>query len=256
MSDPSSSSDLRPDLDESINVKDAHGALRADLAAGREKTVRENGMEAVSLWLVLISAIVVLAAGAVMGQGGSFFGYSELVKEGYMRTPSPVPQDAPKLPIAALSLFQKEGEKIYGACVACHQNSGLGQTGQFPPLAGSEWVLGNTEALSMIIHNGVAGKIEVAGTQYNGNMSAFGANLNAKELAALMTYIRTSWGNDASIVSPSMAANALEISKKRDGSQTSAEDLKKSHDKMLPGDILAPDTMLDPETWEPIATEE
>jgi hypothetical protein len=107
----------------------------------------------------------------------------------------------------------------------------------------------------MIIHNGVAGKIEVAGTQYNGNMSAFGANLNAKELAALMTYIRTSWGNDASLVSPSMAANALEISKKRGGGQTSAEDLKKLHDKMLPGDILAPDTMLDPETWEPISTE-
>jgi mono/diheme cytochrome c family protein len=256
MSDSSSSSDLRPDLDESINVQDAHGALKGDPAAGREKVVRENGMEAVSLWLVLISAIVVLAAGAVMGQGGSFFGYSELVKEGYMRTPSPVPQVAPKVPIAALALFQKEGKKVYGTCVACHQDSGLGQTGQFPPLAGSEWVLGSTEALSMIIHNGVAGNIEVAGTQYNGNMSAFGANLNAKELAALMTYIRTSWGNDASLVSPSMAANALEISKKRGGAQTSAEELKKEHDKMLPGDILAPDTMLDPETWEPISTEE
>ena len=77
MSDSSSSSDLRPDLDESINVQDAHSALKGDPAAGREKPVRENGMEAVSLWLVLISAIVVLAAGAVMGQGGSFFGYSE-----------------------------------------------------------------------------------------------------------------------------------------------------------------------------------
>jgi hypothetical protein len=209
MSDSSSSSDLRPDLDESINVQDALSALKGDPAAGREKTVRENGMEAVSLWLVLISAIVVLAAGAVMGQGGSFFGYDELVKDGYMRRPSPVPQDAPKVPIAALALFQK-----------------------------------------------VAGPIEVAGTQYNGNMSAFGANLNAKDLAALMTYIRTSWGNDASIVSPSMAANALEISKKRGGSQTSSEELKKSHDKMLPGDILAPDTLLDPETWEPIAADE
>ena len=49
MSDSSSSSDLRPDLDESINVQDAHGALKGDPAAGREKVVRENGMEAVSL---------------------------------------------------------------------------------------------------------------------------------------------------------------------------------------------------------------
>ncbi|MEN8783086.1 MAG: hypothetical protein ABF379_01865, partial [Akkermansiaceae bacterium] len=38
--------------------------------------------------------------------------------------------------------------------------------------------------------------------------------------------------------------------------QTSAEELKKSHDKMLTGDILAPETMLDPETWEPVATEQ
>ena len=75
-------------------------------------------------------------------------------------------------------------------------------------------------------------------------------------LAALMTYIRTSWGNDASIVSPSMAANALEISKKRGNSQTSAEELKKSHDNMLPGDILNPDTLLDPETWDPVADNE
>ena len=48
MSDSSSSSDLRPDLDESINVQDAHSALKGDPAAGREKTVRENGMEALN----------------------------------------------------------------------------------------------------------------------------------------------------------------------------------------------------------------
>lgn len=255
MSD-SSSNDLRPDLDESINVPEAHAALKDQPAAGREKDIRENGMEAVSLWLVLISAVVVLAAGAVMGQGGSFFGYDELIKVGYLRTKSPVPQEVPKVPVDALTLLKKEGKKVYGNCASCHQDSGLGQTGQFPPLAGSEWVVGNTEALSLIIHNGIQGPIEVAGSQYNGNMSAFGANLNAKELAALMTFIRNSWGNEASIVSPSMAANALEISKNRGGAQTSAEELKKSHDKMLTGDILAPETMLDPETWEPVATEQ
>jgi hypothetical protein len=53
-----------------------------------------------------------------------------------------------------------------------------------------------------------------------------------------------------------MAANALEISKKRGNSQTSAEELKKSHDNMLPGDILNPDTLLDPETWDPVADNE
>ena len=256
MSDPSSSSDLRPDLEESINVPEAHGALPSSQpAASREKTVRENGMEAVSLWLVLISAVVVLAAGATMGQGGDFFGYSEVIKKDYKQGPSPVPVEEAPEPIAIGKLLKKEGKKVYANCASCHQTSGMGTPGVFPPLAGSEWVLGNTERLAMIIKNGVAGKIDVAGTPYNGNMAAIGANLNAKDLAALMTYIRSEWENDASIVTPEMAAAAIEISKKRGGGQTSAEELNKSHDKMLPGDTLDPETKVDPDTWEPVAAE-
>ena len=256
MSDSSSSKDLRPDLEESINVPEAHGALKLDPAAKREKSLRENGMEAVSLWLLLISAVVVLVGGAVMGQGGSFFGYGELTKNGYMRGKSPVPIDIPAAPEEALAFLKKQGAKVYSNCSSCHQPNGMGQTGQFPPLAGSEWVLGNTEILALIIHNGIGGKLEVAGSTYNGNMDAVGKNLSAKELSALMTYIRNSWGNSASIVTPEMAKAALEISKERGGGQTSSEELKKSHDKMLPGDTLAPDTLLDPETWEPVAPEQ
>lgn len=256
MSDSSSSNDLRPDLEESINVPEAHGALKNGPAAKREKSLRENGMEAVSLWLVLISAGVVLMAGAVMGQGGSFFGYGELTKTDYMRGKSPVPIEEEAVPEPALAFLQKQGAKIYTNCSSCHQPNGMGQTGQFPPLAGSEWVLGNTEMLAMIIHNGVAGPIEVAGATYDNQMAAVGANLSAKDLAALMTYIRTSWGNDASLVSPEMAAEAIRISTERGGGQTSAEELKKTHDRMLPGDTLAPDTLLDPETWESVPPKE
>ena len=256
MPDSTSSNDLRPDLEESINVPEAHGALSSSQpAASREKTVRENGMEAVSLWLVFISAIVVLAAGATMGKGGDFFGYGELTKSDYMRGPSPVPEVKEAEPIALLAALRKEGKKVYANCASCHQANGLGQAGVFPPLAGSEWVIGNTEKLAMIIHNGVAGQLEVAGTTYNGNMAAIGANLSAKELAALMTYIRTEWGNDASLVTPEMGQAALDISTQRGGGQTSSDELKKSHDKMLPGDTLEPETMVDPETWEPIAAE-
>ncbi|MGB0327188.1 MAG: c-type cytochrome [Akkermansiaceae bacterium] len=256
MSDPSSSGDLRPDLEESINVPEAHGSLSSSgPAASREKAVRENGMEAVSLWLVLISAVVVLAAGATMGEGGDFFGYRELAKEGYTRADSPVEGPTEAEPIQLIAALRKEGKKVYANCASCHQANGLGQAGVFPPLAGSEWVLGNTEKLAMIIHNGVAGEIEVAGVTYNGNMAAIGANLNAKELGSLMTYIRTEWGNDASLVTPQMAAEGLKISEARGGAQTSAEELKKSHDKMLPGDTLAPETMVDPDTFEPVASE-
>lgn len=256
MSDSSQNSDARPDLEESINVPEAHGALaNSQAAASRENTVRENGMETVSLWLVLISAIVVLAAGATMGKGGGFFSYGETVIAGYVQEESPIEIPTEAQPEGIKKLLMAEGKKVYANCASCHQANGLGQAGVFPPLAGSEWVTGNTEALAMIIKNGVAGKIDVKEVTYNGNMAAIGANLSAKELAALMTYIRNDWGNDASIVTPEMAAAAIKISDERAGGQVSAEELKKSHDKMLEGDILDPETLVDPDTFEPVAAE-
>jgi len=257
MAHSNSTRDTRPDLDETINVSEAHAAIKdVAPAVGREKDVHENGMEAVSLWLILISGIVVLVGGAVMGQGGAFFGYQELTKAGYTRAKSPVADEPPLIPIAIGDLLKKEGQKVYSACASCHQPSGTGQAGVFPPLAGSEWVTGNTEKLAMIIHNGVGGPIEVAGTTYNSNMTNIGANLGPKELAALMTYIRSSWGNDASMVTPQMAEEALKISKERGGAPTTADELKKNHDKMLPGDTIDPDTLVDPETWEPVEAAE
>ncbi|YCM44372.1 cytochrome c [Verrucomicrobiaceae bacterium 227] len=255
MSDSTSSSEMRPDLNESINVTEAHQALQDETpAVGREKRLLENGMEPVSLWLILISAVVVLVGGAVMGQGGAFFAYQELTKDGYMRAPSYVKEEVALLPGPALDLYRKEGVKHYSACAGCHQSSGMGVSGTYPPLAGSEWVNGPSERLAMIILNGIHGPIEVAGQAYNSDMGAIGANLGKKELATLMTYIRSEWGNDGSLVTIEMAENALEVSKARAnaGKQVSSEELLKNHDKMLEGAPLAPDTSVDPITLEPV----
>ncbi|MBC8149371.1 MAG: hypothetical protein H8E96_06800, partial [Verrucomicrobiaceae bacterium] len=69
MSDQQSSGDLRPDLDEKINVADAHASLGDTPAVNREKRVTENGMEPVSLGLILLSGFVMLVGGAVLGKG-------------------------------------------------------------------------------------------------------------------------------------------------------------------------------------------
>lgn len=252
MSENPTPQDPRPDLDESLNVSEAHAAVQASEATQREKYVRENGMEPVTLGLVVISAFIVLLAGAVMGQGGGFFGYKEFVKAGYVRGASPVPEETAILPVPALAFFQKEGAKAYATCSGCHQSDGAGQSGVIPPLAGSEWVTGNTEKLLLIVHNGVQGPIEVAGNSYAGQMAAIGGNLGAKEMAALLTYIRTSWGNDGSIVTPEMAAAGLEISKQRGGAITTAEELLSKHNQMLPGEPIDPNALIDPETWEPV----
>jgi mono/diheme cytochrome c family protein len=90
-----------------------------------------------------------------------------------------------------------DGKQLYGSkCAACHQATGLGVPGVFPPLAGSEWVVGDEKVLTHLVLHGVTGDMEVKGTTYKGAMPAWHAMAD-DELAALMSYIRSDWGNKA-----------------------------------------------------------
>ena len=80
-------------------------------------------------------------------------------------------------------------------CQACHQAAGQGLPGVFPPLAGASWITGAPEAPLQIVLHGMNGAIDVAGTTYKGAMPAFGEQMNDAEIAALMTYVRSQWGN-------------------------------------------------------------
>jgi mono/diheme cytochrome c family protein len=98
-----------------------------------------------------------------------------------------------------------DGAVVYaGICQACHQSTGQGLAGVFPPLAGSDWVLGPAERPVALVLRGLAGPIEVAGVAYNGVMPAFGDQLSDQEIAAVVSYIRSSWGNDAEPVEPAL----------------------------------------------------
>jgi mono/diheme cytochrome c family protein len=71
-----------------------------------------------------------------------------------------------------------KGEQLFLAnCAACHQATGLGVPGAFPPLAKSAWVAGSEERIIKAILAGLAGEIEVNGVKYNGNMPNIGAGL-------------------------------------------------------------------------------
>lgn len=101
-------------------------------------------------------------------------------------------------PVAAAGVVAAvDGKQLYGAkCVACHQASGMGVSGVFPPLAGAEWVVGDEKVLASILLHGVQGELVVKGNTYNGVMPAFGT-LADEEIAAVLTYIRSDWGNQA-----------------------------------------------------------
>lgn len=85
-------------------------------------------------------------------------------------------------------------------CQVCHQATGLGVEGAFPPLAGSEWLNGPAIVPIAIVLKGLQGEITVKGKTYNSAMMPWEATLNDEDLAATLTYARSQWGNKAAAV--------------------------------------------------------
>ncbi len=92
-----------------------------------------------------------------------------------------------------------QGKKVYETvCGICHGPDGMGKPNQAPPLAGSEWVItAGFHRLAQIPLTGLNGNFQVEGKDWNLNMAPMGANLSDADLAAVLTYIRSSWGNKA-----------------------------------------------------------
>jgi mono/diheme cytochrome c family protein len=102
--------------------------------------------------------------------------------------------------LAAAPAGAADGAQLFtGKCAACHQGTGQGVAGVFPPLVASEWVVGSDTRLVQILLHGIQEEIIVKGDPYNGLMPAW-KSLSDEELAAIATYVRTSWGNAASAV--------------------------------------------------------
>jgi mono/diheme cytochrome c family protein len=94
------------------------------------------------------------------------------------------------------------GKAVYlRVCFVCHQPTGLGLPGAFPPLAGSSIV---TEAdpgkIIRIVLHGLQGPVEVKGATYNSIMPPPVPALTDKEIADVLTYVRSEWGNQAAPV--------------------------------------------------------
>ena len=106
------------------------------------------------------------------------------------------------------------GQRVFyeeGSCNTCHRDHGRGVTGIYPPLVASEWVLEEPERLIKLTLHGIWGPIQVAGKRYEPAsgvppMTAVGLFYTDEEIAAVLTYVRNSWGNDAPTVDVSTVA--------------------------------------------------
>jgi mono/diheme cytochrome c family protein len=168
------------------DMQDIHAQLM------REKEEPHEGFSPIPIVLLFVFAGLCFWGGVYFAEYSQEFRWDVYDPEAKLASSS---APRPEKPLAEV------GAKIYRAqCVACHQASGLGAPGAFPPLVASPWVVGSEERLARILINGLKGPIEVNGMTYNGNMPAFGPqglNLKSKQIAAVLSYIRQEWGNAA-----------------------------------------------------------
>ncbi len=145
---------------------------------------------------------------------------------GDAKTASPDSATAAAAPVAAAGTEDK-GATTYGQiCASCHQATGMGVEGTFPPLKGSKWLTGDPSVPISIVIAGLQGEITVEGKEYNSAMQPWGM-LSDDDVANVLTYARSQWGNAAS------AVTAAEVKSIRDkiGSRGTwtAEELKKTY---------------------------
>ncbi|MBX9742591.1 MAG: cytochrome c [Chthoniobacterales bacterium] len=135
------------------------------------------------------------------------------------------------------------GKKVFSqTCVICHQETGLGVPGQFPPLVGTEWVLsqdwhGDNHLVKQVLY-GMQGPITVKNMPFNNAMAPWN-QLSDQQIAGVLTYIRSSWGNDAPPITPEFVAKVRADTKPRSEPWTMAE-LKACPKEMCSASSAAP----------------
>jgi|SRR5699024_10565212 len=171
-------------------------------AYARERDEPEEKSNPVPLAFLIFSVIIV-----VWGMSYFYVRIGSVTDAGDMRTPVVAEAGGDEA---------VDGGAVYTSkCASCHQDSGEGVAGAFPPLDGSGWVTASAEVPVQIILRGVTGEIEVAGDTYQGSMPAWDSMSDA-EIAAVTTYIRQNWSNDADEVDADFVAEQREATADRE----------------------------------------
>lgn len=98
------------------------------------------------------------------------------------------------------------GQALYaGTCSTCHQADGKGLEGVFPPLAGSDFLNADPLRAAGIVLTGLNGPVTVNGKEYNSVMPPM-SQLNDDEVANILTYVYSQWGNQGHVVTADQVA--------------------------------------------------
>lgn len=194
-----------------------------DFKADRLRNEKSDPVEAASPRFVFVPVILI---SMFIGFGATYLAFTTKttgVETGDGRGTTP----ARTAPLSS-GAYAKGKQVFTTVCQACHQASGLGIPGAFPPLAGSEWVLGPPRRLAAIILHGAAGEIVVKGQTFRGAMPAQKGALTDEQIADVATYVRGSWGNSAAAVETSLVTEVREKTKARATPWNGGEELGKT----------------------------
>ena len=182
------------------HMQDVHAQLM------REKEEPQEGFSPVPIFLMFIFAALCFWGGVYLVEHSGGYRWDAYSPDFNPNAGAPKPIE--------IALFDR-GAKVYrNQCAQCHQADGNGVLGVYPPLVASNWVTGHPQVVSRILINGLNGPIVVKGSNYNGNMPAFGSSglaLSDKDIAGVITYIRQEWGNSASDVTVATIAEYSDL---------------------------------------------
>jgi len=150
------------------------------------------------VWLMIMIALLLLWGMTFLDARGG--GFDSRVYEPY-HSFTQLDSLQPRSGDAQLAM---KGRKVYETyCTPCHQPNGQGLPGQFPPLAGSDWVAAaGPNRMIRLVLDGIQGPITVKGLQFNNAMPPQKDLLKDDDIAAVLTFVRGNkdWGNGSSAV--------------------------------------------------------
>jgi mono/diheme cytochrome c family protein len=221
-----------PDRDvppEQVRSVESHERDDVDVLAVHRQALREpqepgEGAEPGPWWFWAAAVLALVFGGFYLGRySGVFTGEAAVHAPAGPQLPgaggATAAGGAAALPAAAVS-----GQAVFESrCSACHQANGQGLPGAFPPLAGSEYVLGEEERVVRIVLHGLQGPVTVKGQAFNGAMPAWADVMSDAAIAAVLTYIRSSWGNSAEAIAVEKVAEQRAATAGRTTPWTAAE---------------------------------
>ena len=181
----------KPSVDEASDAVDV-SRIHLEIVK-REMKEPNEGFEPTPWWVWTASAVLLFIMGFYLGRyGGSF-------------SPTPHEVEGLRVPVSSATAPEVRGDIVFGGvCQPCHQPNGLGIAGQYPPLAGSEWLLTDTRTPIRIVLRGLHGPITVKGNPFDNRMPPFFDKLTNAEIAAALSHARRSWGNTGGEISTAL----------------------------------------------------